>query len=213
MRVGYSHAIHTTKRQLETALEILNMSALRSRSGSVHVPSLQSLMSCSLVMSRSMTKAADGAENTPSENNNTEKAIKYAQERKLYQKRMSELRSAWAAEELSRRAAKDAAQKALIEQQQKGKKQREMELKAKEERRQTTLKQEQQREEEARKMAEIRRMERWRRQSLREDILEAARQERRSQLCKQSASWIAPEELDERIEHALDNPVAFWKEN
>lgn len=51
---------------------------------------------------------------------------------------------------------------------------------------------------------------RLKRNQLRADVLDVARQERVQWLMQQSKNWIAPEDLDRRIDEALDNPVPLF---
>jgi hypothetical protein len=49
--------------------------------------------------------------------------------------------------------------------------------------------------------------ERLKREELRAEVLDVAREERRALLLRRSSNWITPQTLDARIKEALDNPV------
>jgi hypothetical protein len=51
---------------------------------------------------------------------------------------------------------------------------------------------------------------RLKRHQVRNDVLDVASQERRQWLLAQSKHWIAPEDLDKRIEEALEHPVPLF---
>lgn len=54
--------------------------------------------------------------------------------------------------------------------------------------------------------------ERLKREELRAEVLDVAREERRALLLRQSSNWVTPQTLDARIKEALDNPVPLHAE-
>lgn len=141
---------------------------------------------------------------------NTSEAIRYARERYVYRQKLSELRKEWIKEAHVKAAARAKEEEEL---------QRRREEKAakkfshvSDEKRQARIQQRAKQEEEEREKRVIEKAERLRRQHAREDALMMAQLARRERLLQASSTWIAPEELDERVEEALNNPLPFWKQ-
>jgi hypothetical protein len=135
-------------------------------------------------------------------------SLQFAKDRKKYDAELSKLRKQWA-KDVADKAAEAAEQAAAATQRREAAKaaRERQDAAGRETRRQELLAQQAA----SRRVRAAEKEERLRRQGLRDDILAAAREERKAALLRASASWVAPEDLERRIQEALDNPTPLWK--
>lgn len=136
-------------------------------------------------------------------------AVAFAKQRKGFESSLAELRKQWAQEreeQEAARAAQDKEERAVREVAKAQRAQRDLEETA------TRLEAYQVQQAQDRLTRISAKSDRLKRAELRADILEVAREQRRTGLVRQSVHWVTEATLEQRIQEALDNPVPLHAE-